>query len=55
MTDIMHTTSLEIIQAKKDAIKSSDPTVAAEMLQKKDIISILSVFLILRLLLMLRI
>lgn len=41
LTDIMHDTSLHIIQMKKDAMNSSDPTVAKEMLEKKDIISIL--------------
>jgi hypothetical protein len=45
LVDIMHETSLEIIKAKKDALNSSDPVVAKEMMMKKDIISILSEFL----------
>ena len=40
--DIMYKTSVEIINAKKEAMKSADPAVAAEMQTKKDIISILS-------------
>jgi len=39
--DIMYQTSVEIINAKKEAMKSVDPEVAAEMRNKKDIISIL--------------
>ncbi|KXN82785.1 Cytochrome P450 3A16 [Leucoagaricus sp. SymC.cos] len=41
LVDIMHNTSLEIIQAKKDAMNSSDPAVVKEMMERKDIISIL--------------
>ena len=40
--DIMYQTSVEIINTKKEAMKSEDPAVAAEMRTKKDIISILS-------------
>lgn len=40
--DIMYQTSVEIIRAKKEAMKSADPQIAAEMRSKKDIISILS-------------
>ncbi|KAF5360566.1 hypothetical protein D9756_005060 [Leucocoprinus leucothites] len=39
--DIMYKTSVEIIETKKEAMKSADPQVAAEMRSKKDIISIL--------------
>jgi len=39
--DLMYQTSLEIIEAKKAALASLDPEVAAEMANKKDIISIL--------------
>ncbi|KXN88518.1 Cytochrome P450 3A5 [Leucoagaricus sp. SymC.cos] len=41
LVDLMHNTSLEIIKANKDAMNSSDPAAAQEMLEKKDIISIL--------------
>lgn len=41
VVDIMHKTSLDIIKAKKVALNSSDPRVRAEMMKKKDIISIL--------------
>lgn len=40
--DIMYETSVEIIRAKKEAMRSADPQIAAEMRSKKDIISILS-------------
>lgn len=40
--DIMYQTSVEIIRTKQDAMRSADPLVAAEMQNKKDIISILS-------------
>ncbi|KAF9448716.1 cytochrome P450 [Macrolepiota fuliginosa MF-IS2] len=39
--DIMYQTSVEIIRAKKEAMRSADPQIAAEMRNKKDIISIL--------------
>ncbi|KAJ3551490.1 hypothetical protein NP233_g13071 [Leucocoprinus birnbaumii] len=42
MVNIMHRTSIDIIQMKKNATNSSDPAVAKEMLEKKDIISILN-------------
>ncbi len=42
VTDIMYQTSLDIIESKKKALASLDPEVAAEMSNKKDIISILS-------------
>jgi hypothetical protein len=42
IVDVMHNTSLEIIKMKKDAMNSGDPAVVKEMLEKKDIISILS-------------
>lgn len=42
--DIMYKTSVEIINTKKEAMKSADPAVAAEMRTKKDIISIISTF-----------
>ncbi|KAJ3570000.1 hypothetical protein NP233_g4692 [Leucocoprinus birnbaumii] len=42
LSDIMHDTSLEIIKMKKDAMNSTDPAIAKEMLEKKDIISVLS-------------
>jgi hypothetical protein len=38
---IMYQTSVEIIQTKQEAMSSADPLVAAEMQNKKDIISIL--------------
>lgn len=38
----MHNTSLEIIQTKKDALNNTNLDAAKEMLEKKDIISILS-------------
>ena len=40
--DVMHNTSLEIIQTKKDALNNTNLDAAKEMLEKKDIISILS-------------
>lgn len=45
VSDIMHKTSIEIIKAKKMALASLDPEVAAEIANKKDIISILSLWL----------
>ncbi|KAF9448806.1 cytochrome P450 [Macrolepiota fuliginosa MF-IS2] len=39
--DVMHHTSIEIINAKKKALTSPNPEVVAEMMSKKDIISIL--------------
>ncbi|KXN82787.1 Cytochrome P450 3A6 [Leucoagaricus sp. SymC.cos] len=39
--DIMYQTSVEIIQTKQMALQSADPAIAAEMRNKKDIISIL--------------
>lgn len=39
--DVMHNTSLEIIQTKKDALNNTNLDAAKEMLEKKDIISIL--------------
>ena len=42
MIDTMRSTSLDIIQAKRDAMNSADPAVVEEMKKKKDIISILS-------------
>ncbi|KAJ3565767.1 hypothetical protein NP233_g7436 [Leucocoprinus birnbaumii] len=39
--DVMNQTSLDIINAKRDAFSSSDPRVRTEMLEKKDIISII--------------
>ncbi|KAJ3552463.1 hypothetical protein NP233_g12877 [Leucocoprinus birnbaumii] len=41
ITDIMHQTSLKIIKAKQEAMSSAHSDVAAEMANKKDIISIL--------------
>ncbi|KAF9448713.1 cytochrome P450 [Macrolepiota fuliginosa MF-IS2] len=41
VVDLMHKTTLDIIQAKKNAMNSSDPAVVAEMMEKKDIITIL--------------
>jgi hypothetical protein len=38
----MQQTSVDIIEEKKKALKSSDPAVVAEITNKKDIISILS-------------
>lgn len=42
VVDTMQQTSVEIIRAKQEAMRSCDPLVAAEMQNKKDIISILS-------------
>ncbi|KAF5362054.1 hypothetical protein D9756_002095 [Leucocoprinus leucothites] len=39
--DVMHRTSIEIIEAKKKAIQSTHPEVVAEMANKKDIINLL--------------
>lgn len=44
LIDIMHNTSIEIIKAKRDALNSNDPAVVAEMMEKKDIITILSTY-----------
>ncbi|KXN84323.1 Cytochrome P450 3A16 [Leucoagaricus sp. SymC.cos] len=41
VVDIMHSTSLDIIKAKQEAMASPHPEVAAEIASKKDIISIL--------------
>ncbi|XP_006462836.1 hypothetical protein AGABI2DRAFT_207479 [Agaricus bisporus var. bisporus H97] len=41
VVDTMQQTSVEIIRAKQEAMRSCDPLVAAEMQNKKDIISIL--------------
>lgn len=42
VVDHMYQTSIEIIESKKKALASLDPGVSAEMMNKKDIISILS-------------
>lgn len=42
LVDIMHNTSLDIIKVKRDSLNSSDPKVLAEIMEKNDIISILS-------------
>jgi len=42
--DVMSQTSIEIIKTKKEAMRSTDPRVAAEIQNKKDIISILSTY-----------
>lgn len=40
--DVMHNTSLDIIQMKKEALNNTSPDAAKELLERKDIISILS-------------
>ncbi len=40
----MYQTSVEIIEAKKKSLASLDPEVAAEVTNKRDIISILSMW-----------
>ena len=42
VVDVMHNTSLDIIQMKKEALNNTNPDAAKELLEKKDIISILS-------------
>jgi len=44
VVDIMHQTSMDIIKIKKEAMRSTDPRVTAELQNKKDIISILSTY-----------
>ena len=44
VVDIMSQTSIEIIKSKKEAMRSTDPRIAAEIQNKKDIISILSAY-----------
>lgn len=43
IADIMYETSFQIIEEKKKAMNSEDPDVVAEMTNKKDVISTLSV------------
>jgi len=40
--DVMHNTSVDIIQMKKEALNNTSPDAAKELLERKDIISILS-------------
>jgi hypothetical protein len=42
VVDVMHNTSRQIIEKKKGALASNDKAVIAEMMEKKDIITILS-------------
>jgi hypothetical protein len=42
--DVMQQTSIDIVEEKKKALMSSDPTVVADIQDKKDIISILSAY-----------
>jgi len=42
VVDVMHNTSLDIIQMKKNALNNTNSDATKELLEKKDIISILS-------------